>query len=437
LLISLFMIELQQQQATAFSVLRTHQHFSSSSSSLCSKPVSSLPTTFGRRLSTSTTTTTTTTALSSTVSKRKPSRVSDPSGPTPEMIEPEMEIIDLETLPENLYNESDHLPNQPWRRGFTDGCEAPIDAPWRRQAEELIEFAVNTVGGRFIDVTWYLTACVVTIDDKQLPPMDLLKDSGPPIEVKNPHYDGPRYYDPDDPTPEDIWTEEDSTRVYYERDDKPEQEMKKNIYAPADAEEGETDEDLGLNPNDDITRGRAKREYREDIMLKEHMDRVLKYDEDQHKVKDLYLEVDRAAISTIAGAILDALEDVEDELRILERHEIVLSSLTGMGWFIDTQKEFDANRGKKVAVHTQDPWESNRVLKGLLVDRNAMDVIINQQGRMVTIPNNFVSCVELKERPKTDDTNEDVVGADEYEYEHEYEEYDDEEEEEEDDDDDD
>lgn len=46
-------------------------------------------------------------------------------------------------------------------------------------------------------------------------------------------------------------------------------------------------------------------------------------------------------------------------------------------------------------VETQDPWESNRVLRGKLLERNSMDVIINKKGRMVTIPLNFVKCVRV------------------------------------------
>jgi hypothetical protein len=370
--------------------------------------------------------------------KRQRSRVTDPAGPTPEVQEDEMEVIDLDSLPESHFNESDHLPNQPWRRGWTDGCEAPIDAPWRRQAEELIELAVEASGGKFIDVTWYLTACVVTIDDKVLPERNLLKDSGPEIEPRHADEARPRYYDPSDPNPEDIWTEEDSERVFYESDNTNEQEIKKNKYAPADLEDGETDDDLGLNPRDEEPKP-VIREYREDMMLREYLDRMKRYDESGHESVLDIPKVNTAALSTIAGAIISALEDVEDELRILERHEIVLSSMTGMGWFVDTQKEFDKYRGYKVAVHTQDPWESNRIIKGVLVDRNSMDVIINQQGRMVTIPNNFVSAVELKER-RGGDNGEASVDEDYYEDEEEEDDdddYDEEDEDEYDDDDDD
>ena len=105
--------------------------------------------------------------------------------------------------------------------------------------------------------------------------------------------------------------------------------------------------------------------------------------------------VDTQAVAVIGGAILDALEDVEDELRVLERHEVVLTS-PGPPEVLETQKQFDAHRGDDVAVETEDPWESNRTLRGKLVDRNSMDVIINQKGRMVTIPLNFVRCVRLK-----------------------------------------
>ena len=168
-------------------------------------------------------------------------------------------------------------------------------------------------------------------------------------------------------------------------------------------------------------------------MLNAYLDRLKRYDEGQHEAGNIPPNVDTAAVSTIAGAIISALEDVEEELQILARHEIILSSLTGMGWFVDTQKEFDKYRGYKVAVHTQDPWESNRVVKGILVDRNSMDVIINQQGRMVTIPNNFVSAVELKERQKgdnvdaslNDDDDDDNDDEDDDDYEYEYEDEDD------------
>lgn len=105
-------------------------------------------------------------------------------------------------------------------------------------------------------------------------------------------------------------------------------------------------------------------------------------------------KVNTASLSTIAGSILEALKEREDELKVIARHEIILASPSNPR-ALDTQKKLDAAIGKRVAVRTHDPWESNRSLYGILVDRNSLDVYINQKGRLVTIPNNFVSGVEL------------------------------------------
>jgi ribosome maturation factor RimP len=109
--------------------------------------------------------------------------------------------------------------------------------------------------------------------------------------------------------------------------------------------------------------------------------------------------VNTDALSVIARAIIDALDDddVEDRLEILSRHEIVMTS-PGPENYIETQREFDENRGKIVNVQTQDPFGSNRVLTGNLVDRNALDVYINISGRLVTIPLNMVAYVTLSDK---------------------------------------
>jgi ribosome maturation factor RimP len=126
--------------------------------------------------------------------------------------------------------------------------------------------------------------------------------------------------------------------------------------------------------------------------------------------KNYYGEkVNTAALSTIAGSIVEALKLREDELQILARHEVVLASPSNPR-SLDTQTKLDAAIGKRVAVRTHDPWESNRSLYGVLVDRNALDVYINQKGRLVTIPNNFVSGVELV---LNDDEEEELLAEEE------------------------
>ena len=109
--------------------------------------------------------------------------------------------------------------------------------------------------------------------------------------------------------------------------------------------------------------------------------------------------VDTKALSVVSQAIITALENeqVEKTLQILSRHDVVLTSPLDNPCILDSQKEFDGARDLDVYVETRDPWGSNRVLGGKLVDRNAMDVIINQDnsGRMVTIPNSMIHQVLL------------------------------------------
>lgn len=152
------------------------------------------------------------------------------------------------------------------------------------------------------------------------------------------------------------------------------------------------------------------KEFREDLALRASELRLLRstkmddpvdwddmfwFDKVGPEHKKYYGEkVNTAALSQIAGNILEALKEREDELQILSRHEVVLASPSNPR-AVDTQKKFDAAIGKRVVVRTHDPWESNRSLFGVLVDRNTLDVYINQKGRLVTIPNNFVSGVEL------------------------------------------
>ena len=141
----------------------------------------------------------------------------------------------------------------------------------------------------------------------------------------------------------------------------------------------------------------ASQESREDDALRVSEEAELFEEMRERPLNVEVLKVDTPAVSTLAGAILDALETVEEELQVLARHEIVLTS-PGAPDVLETQSQFDAHRGFDVAVETQDPWESNRTLRGKLLDRNSMDVMINQNGRMVTIPLNFVKCVRVQSK---------------------------------------
>mmetsp|Transcript_689 Transcript_689/g.1669 ORF Transcript_689/g.1669 Transcript_689/m.1669 type:complete len:409 (-) Transcript_689:670-1896(-) len=334
-------------------------------------------------------------------SGRQRSRVSDPDGPTPEMEQDEEEEIDPHSVDgiREIMSQDElprPIPHQPWRRGNTDGCEAPIDAEWRQSAERIIATAVKLVGGQLLDVTWYLTSIVVTIDeDITIDQRDMFKAEGPIIEVEKPRE--PIYCDPTDPNPDDISASE--TGVMYDRQTEEEQEEAKikdaNRWAAKD------EDDLPEEPHNPLEASEPKSVlFKNEVTRPDYAMRGLEEEKirmvETPKRADLSSlhRIDTAALSTIAGVILQALEEVEDDLRVLERHELVLAS-PGAPDVLETQKQFNAYRGENVIVETQDPWESNRTLKGKLVDRNAMDVLINQKGRLVTIPNCFVKCVRI------------------------------------------
>lgn len=353
--------------------------------------------------------------------KRKPSRVTDEDGPTPDL--PDVEIEEVGDIPELRETKSASemppgpIPHQPWRRGETAGCEDPISAEWRVEAEEIMKKAAKLAGGKVIDVTWYLTSVLVTLDEDLSDAKDMLKSSGPVIEVVDPS--DPIYYDPKDPKPEDIWTDEDD--VVYQRETEEERkerlEKKRNMYATKDEDDPEEEPHIPEEDDDTDEVGLyMNEESRGDAALTAAEEAKTMYDEEEKPVNLMSLPIDRSALSSIAGAMIEALEEVEDELMVLSRHELVLTS-PGPADILECQMQFDAHRGDVVLVETQDPWQSNRVLKGKLMDRNSMDVIINKKGRMVTIPNNFVRCVRLAVPPKEGEE----LSPEEYEeYEEEY-----------------
>ena len=317
---------------------------------------------------------------------RKPSTVTDPSGPTPPESADPFPVIDADTLPEAHYDENAHpVPHQPWRRGVTNGCEEPLSAWWRIKAEDIISDAANLVGAKVIDCTWYLGQLVISLDPDFSNVVGYT--SGSPVKVVYPDQtdtDGHIWEDPDAEN-EENYTEEDEFLEYEQYDEDTEWEiLKANMV------------DESGNPKEPRSR--------EQRMLELAEERAAKYEEDEWTESkpvdgNFAHPVDTKALSVISQAIMNALEEgsVEEELRILSRHDIILTSPTDNPCLLETQSEFDAARDLDVYVETRDPWGSNRVLGGKLVDRNTMDVIINQDnsGRMVTIPHSMIHQVLL------------------------------------------
>ena len=330
---------------------------------------------------------------------RSPSKVVDYDGPTPEIDNSDIEEIDPETIPElrDIDNPDDlprPIPHQPWRRGETAGCEAPIAVEWRQKAEEIITKSVDLVGGKVLDVTWFLTHLVITLDEEYMPMKDFDKSEGPVIEIREPAV--ANYKDPNDPDPAELWADEDN--VMYQRETEEEAaeaaDRKKNMYATKDADDPPDEPHIPDETEFDDIPLFMNEETRDDVALDVAEKERDRYDASEKPMDIETIKIDTAAVSTIAQTILDALEEYEDELEILSRHEVILTS-PGAPDVIETQRQFDAYRGSDVIVETQDPFDSNRTLKGVLVDRNSMDVMINKKGRLVTIPNSFVKCVRL------------------------------------------
>jgi len=324
---------------------------------------------------------------------RERSRVVDFDGPTPEVQDESSDTIDLEDIPEYHYDENVHpIPHQPWRRGETLGCEDPIDSPWRKEAEAIITVGASQVGAQVVGVTWYLTTVVITISpdlssvpEYQSGPEVVFETTGPPV-----------YKNPDNPSPEDIIPDEED-EFLWERDVVGQEERERNVLVHR--EEGE-DEDDTIDKEIEMKRERENlpldKETREDIAGFSE-EQISYYDNyPTQVVSNLNYFVDQNQISTVAKAILDALELKEEELNVLGRHEVLLTTPRNDPNLLDRQDQFDANIGADVVVETQDPWESNRVLRGALLERNSMDLIINKKGNMVTIPLCFVKNVHLE-----------------------------------------
>lgn len=273
--------------------------------------------------------------------RRAPSTVNDPDPPTPPYEGDPVKVVDAATiLPDWKYDRSDHpVEGQPWRRGDTDGCEDPIHCDWRAEAEAIIEDACEHVGAEIHGITWGMSQLIVSLTDVRR--VEGVID-GPEIVV-----DRGEDYD-EELGPDLSWNE---------------------------------DEVMSQEEFDDYVDTHPRSE-------------VVTIDD---PVNELATELDSSCLSAVAKCIQDSLLTEEDRLQILARHKLMLTAPSGIPNILETQKEFEEHRGYHVKVSTRDPWKSNRTLKGKLVARTALDILINVDGRLVTIPQNFVHQTLLDE----------------------------------------
>lgn len=207
----------------------------------------------------------------------------------------------------------------------------------------------------------------------------------------------PLYFDPNDPEPEPINADEYDDRVLYVRETPEETaaaaRRRELMYAPKDPDDDPNEPHIvDMGKDEEPMYMNEERQVENADWVCENMPEK---DPDEFHREFHGVTSDVKGLSTIAQAILDVLEPHEEEWDILSRHELILTSPNPDPDAIETQKQFDAYRDHHVAVETYDPFGSNRTLKGQLVDRNAMDLLLNIKGRLVTVPLNFVKCVRL------------------------------------------
>lgn len=268
--------------------------------------------------------------------RRPPSKVDESDVPTPPLQSDPVKIIDVDTIPELKYDRGSHaVADQPWRRGDTDGCEDPIYSPWRIEAEAIITEAVEAVGAELHGITWGMSQLMVSLHD---------------VSRVEGIIDGPE--------------------IIVDVGDDYDENLGPDLHWNPTLSQDEFEEYIDTHPRSVVT--------------------TL-----QDPMSDPTQDIDTMALSTVAEAVTTALAPEEHRLHILDRHELLLTSPSNEEGVLESQKDFDAHRGYHVQVETRDPFKSNRTLKGKLVNRNALDVVINVNGRMVTIPQNFVYQVSL------------------------------------------
>ncbi|CAM9783625.1 unnamed protein product, partial [Laminaria digitata] len=104
--------------------------------------------------------------------------------------------------------------------------------------------------------------------------------------------------------------------------------------------------------------------------------------------------VDSDKLMQAIKGINSALEEREEELFVLGRHELIVAT-PGAKDILTTDKEFKAFKGFEVIVKTGGPFKNKRELRGKLLERNFDELTITQSGRKVRIPLALVDEVRL------------------------------------------
>ncbi len=94
-----------------------------------------------------------------------------------------------------------------------------------------------------------------------------------------------------------------------------------------------------------------------------------------------------------------ALEEVLDAEDLIESAYVLEISSPGIGNILQTEREFTSFKGFPVEVATKTPYRNKTKWQGTLQGRDEKSVYLNCRGKIVAIPRDIVTQVQLLDGP--------------------------------------
>ncbi len=94
------------------------------------------------------------------------------------------------------------------------------------------------------------------------------------------------------------------------------------------------------------------------------------------------------------------LEEKLDQAMIVPGNYVLEVSSPGISSVLTTDRDFISFKGFPVIVETLTPFKNNQRWLGRLQGRDEKSILINQKGKIMTIPRQLVAKVEIDERPQ-------------------------------------
>lgn len=93
-----------------------------------------------------------------------------------------------------------------------------------------------------------------------------------------------------------------------------------------------------------------------------------------------------------------AMETALDEADIIPDAYVLEISSPGISRQLTTDREFISFKGFPVMVNTSEPYEGQQTWAGQLIRRDESGVHLNQKGRVIVIPRELITRVQLDDR---------------------------------------